>query len=303
MYSKYAFSPCRIALNARVDARLRQARADRDRVAVHADRVVAGRARSTCRRPSVGPPVAPSCRRRRGGRRRCGCRRTRRRRAQRRRASATTRAGPSSARRTIGHGDDPFIESAVERSRRCRCGLAAPEPARVPLQSRASAADDAVGQHVHEQDQQDAEDRGRAAGFATHSSDRARSTTRASGTSSQIQRAARTRRATPPTSGPTTVAVPPITTATRNSIESWKVWTLSALAVRERRAPSTIPRPRRTARSSANASTFTGRDVDADRLGRGLVVAHRDQRRARSGCARSARRARRSRRPRTPSVT
>ena len=33
-----------------------------------------------------------------------------------------------------------------------------------------------------------------------------------------------------PSSGPITVAVPPMTTATRNSIESWKVWTLSALA-------------------------------------------------------------------------
>src|SRR5690349_24466423 len=56
-------------------------------------------------------------------------------------------------------------------------------------------------------------------------------------------------------SGPTTVAVPPITRATRHSIEFWNVSTLSALALNTTSTDSDPAMPANIA-LSANASTL-----------------------------------------------
>ena len=58
----------------------------------------------------------------------------------------------------------------------------------------------------------------------------------------------------PPSIGPNTVAVPPITTATRNSIESWKVSTLSALGLTESTSTDSDPATPAYSALSANAS-------------------------------------------------
>ena len=81
----------------------------------------------------------------------------------------------------------------------------------------------------------------------------------------------------PPSIGPKTVAAPPITTATRNSIESWNVSTLVASAERvdehrQRPGGAGVQRAQRE-----RGHLHLG-EVDADGLGRGLVVAHRDER-------------------------
>ena len=83
----------------------------------------------------------------------------------------------------------------------------------------------------------------------------------------------------PPSIGPKTVAAPPITTATRNSIESWNVSTLVGV---RRAGHEHRQRPGRAGvqRAERERRHLHLGEIDADGLGRGLVVAHRDERTA-----------------------
>ena len=122
---------------------------------------------------------------------------------------------------------------------------------------------------------QDAEDRRRGGGIAERALAAGRATRRASATMSWIP-CCRNTTIHAPSNGPTTVAVPPITTATRNSIESWNVFTLVGVGrvVDEHRARAGDARVQR---ADGERQHLHLRDVDADGLGRGFVVAHCDQ--------------------------
>ena len=81
----------------------------------------------------------------------------------------------------------------------------------------------------------------------------------------------------PPSIGPKTVAAPPITTATRNSIESWNVPTLVASA-EPRREHRQRPGGAGVERAQRERGHLHLGEVDADGLRRGFVVAHGDER-------------------------
>ncbi len=99
-------------------------------------------------------------------------------------------------------GDVAWVSRSGSQESPATCSAGAPCDGSTPEPSR--AADDTVGQHEHEQDQEDAEDRRRRARRPLMPGKTWSAGVRSS--------AGRTRRANPPRSGPTTVAVPPITT-------------------------------------------------------------------------------------------